>query len=180
MNVVVTGGGTIAPIDDVRLMTNVSSGRFAAAISEAFLDRGASVWHIHAPASQLPLWRFARFAPEAADPAAELERLVRLRERWLGLRDRLHLLPLGEGTVSDYAATLKGSFDAQPIDVAVLAMAVSDFEPEPYTGKLSSDAESLVVRCRRTPKVIRSVRDWAPAVYLVGFKLLSGASREEL
>ena len=35
MNVVVTGGGTIAPIDDVRLMTNVSSGRFAAAITEA-------------------------------------------------------------------------------------------------------------------------------------------------
>ena len=41
MNVVVTGGGTIAPIDDVRLMTNVSSGRFAAAITEACLDRGA-------------------------------------------------------------------------------------------------------------------------------------------
>ena len=35
MNVVVTGGGTIAPIDDVRLMTNISSGRFAAAITEA-------------------------------------------------------------------------------------------------------------------------------------------------
>ena len=74
MNVVVTGGGTIAPIDDVRLMTNVSSGRFAAAISETFLDRGASVWHIHAPSSQLPLWRWARFAPDAADPSAELER----------------------------------------------------------------------------------------------------------
>ena len=29
------------------------------------------------------------------------------------------------------------------------------------------------MRCRRTPKVIRSVRDWAPSVYLVGFKLLS-------
>ena len=40
MNVVVTGGATIAPIDDVRLMTNVSSGRFAAAITEACLDRG--------------------------------------------------------------------------------------------------------------------------------------------
>jgi phosphopantothenate-cysteine ligase len=75
---------------------------------------------------------------------------------------------------------LRGVFDGQPIDVAVLAMAVSDFEPEPYAGKVSSDAESLDVRCRPTPKVIRSVRDWAPAVYLVGFKLLSGASREEL
>ena len=59
-------------------------------------------------------------------------------------------------------------------------MAVSDFEPEPVAGKVSSDADSLVVRCRPTPKVIRSVRDWAPSVYLVGFKLLSGATREEL
>ena len=48
MNVVVTGGGTIAPIDDVRFMTNISSGRFAAAITEACLDRGANVWHVHA------------------------------------------------------------------------------------------------------------------------------------
>jgi phosphopantothenate-cysteine ligase len=180
MNAVVSGGGTIAPIDDVRLMTNISSGRFAAAISEAFLDRGASVWHVHTPSAQLPLLRFAQFAPEAVDPAAELERLVRLRQRWLSLRDRLRLVPLQDGTVADYAATLKGIFDTQAIDVAVLAMAVSDFEPEPYAGKVSSDAEFLVVQCRRTPKVIRSVRDWAPSVYLVGFKLLSRASREEL
>ena len=41
MNVVVAGGGTIAPVDDVRLLTNVSSGRLAAAIAESFLDRGA-------------------------------------------------------------------------------------------------------------------------------------------
>ncbi len=180
MNVVVTGGGTIAPVDDVRLMTNVSSGRFAAAISEAFLDRGSSVWHVHATSAQLPLWRFARYAIDAADPSAELDRLVRLRQRWLGVRDRLHLVPLEKGTVSDYASTLKGVFDARPIDVAILAMAVSDFEPDPYAGKIRSDAESLVVRCRPAPKVIRSVRDWAPSVYLVGFKLLSRVGREEL
>ncbi len=59
-------------------------------------------------------------------------------------------------------------------------MAVSDFEPEPWLGKLSSDAESLVLHCRRTPKVIRSVRDWAPSIYLVGFKLLSRADPDEL
>jgi phosphopantothenate---cysteine ligase (CTP) len=180
MNVVVTGGGTIAPIDDVRLITNTSSGWFAASISEAMLDRGASVWHIHASSAQVPLWRLARCALDAADAAAERERLARLRHRWLEVRDRLHLVPLKEGTVSDYAATLKGTLVAQPIDVVVLAMAVSDFEPEPYAGKVSSDAESLVVRCRATPKVIRSVRDWAPSVYLVGFKLLSRASQDEL
>jgi phosphopantothenate-cysteine ligase len=180
MNVVVTGGGTIAPIDDVRLMTNISSGRFAAAISEACLDRGATVWHIHAPSSLLPLLRFARLAIEADDPTTESERLEHLRQRWLGARDRLHLIPLRLGTVADYAETLREVLKTHAIDVVILAMAVSDFEPEAHSGKISSDAEFLVVRCRRTPKVIRSVRDWSPSVYLVGFKLLSRASRDEL
>ena len=180
MNVVVTGGGTIAPIDDVRLMTNVSSGRFAAAISEACLDRGAAVWHIHTVSAQLPLRRFAEFALDSADPAAEHLRLTRLREKWMSQRDRLHLVPLEIGNVDDYSATLKKVLRSQPIDVVFLPMAVADFEPEPQPGKLSSDTESLVLHCRRTPKVIRLVRDWSPSVYLVGFKLLSRVSREQL
>jgi phosphopantothenate---cysteine ligase (CTP) len=180
MNVVVTGGGTIAPIDDVRMMTNVSSGRFAAAISEACLDRGATVWHIHTGSAQLPLGRFAVLALDAADPGAEFERLARLRDKWLSQRDRLRLIPLKIGNVADYQATLKQVLQSQAIDVVFLPMAVADFEPEQVLGKMSSDAESLVLHCRPTPKVIRLVRDWSPSVYLVGFKLLSGATHEEL
>ena len=46
-----TGGGTIAPIDDVRAdLTNISSGRFAAAISESCLDaRADGLAHPHSP-----------------------------------------------------------------------------------------------------------------------------------
>ena len=84
------------------------------------------------------------------------------------------------GPSADYAATLERVLRDRPIDVAFLAMAVSDFEPEPVAGKLDSEAEALVIRGRRTPKVIRSVRDWSPDVYLVGFKLLSRADRAEL
>ena len=180
MNVVVTGGGTIAPIDDVRLMTNVSSGRFAAAIAEACLDRGANVWHIHSLSAQIPVRRFAQFALDATDTAGELSRLTQLRERWLRARDRLKLCPLTIGNVSDYASILEQVLRAQPIDVVFLPMAVADFEPEPVPGKISSESDSLVVRCRPTPKVIRHVRDWSPSVYLVGFKLLSRVSRDEL
>jgi NAD(P)-dependent dehydrogenase (short-subunit alcohol dehydrogenase family) len=180
MNVVVTGGGTIAPIDDVRILTNVSSGRFAAAIAEAFLDRGARVWHVHAPSAQRPLWRHAAFALDTANPAAELDRLASVREKWLSQRGRLTLVPLEIGNVDDYASTLRQVLQSHPIDVVCLPMAVADFEPEPRPGKISSEAESLVISCRRTPKVIRQVRDWAPAVYLVGFKLLSRAGRDQL
>jgi phosphopantothenate---cysteine ligase (CTP) len=180
MNVLVTGGATSAPIDDVRLLTNVSSGRFAAAITEACLLRQARVWHIHSRLAELPLLRFARFDLNAREPAQEFGRLAELRDRWLAQRDRLTLMPLETGNVGDYAATLKRVLESQPIDVVILPMAVADFEPEPQAGKISSELESLAVHCRRTPKVIRLVRDWAPSVYLVGFKLLSGEPTEEL
>jgi phosphopantothenate-cysteine ligase len=180
MNVVVTGGGTVAPIDDVRQIANVSTGRFAAAITEACLERGAAVWHIHAPQAQLPYLRHARFDLAAAEPGVEHQRLERLYERWKSAAPRLHLVPLAQGTVADYAANLQRVLRTQPIGVVFLTMAVSDFEPEPFTGKLDSHVETTVIRCRRTPKVIRSVRDWAPGVYLVGFKLLSRAEPAEL
>jgi phosphopantothenate-cysteine ligase len=101
-------------------------------------------------------------------------------ERWLAVRDRLELIPLQTGNVADYAATLEHVLLAHKIDVVILPMAVADFEPEPRSGKISSDLESLEIHCRRTPKVIRQVRDWAPSVYLVGFKLLSREGPDEL
>jgi phosphopantothenate-cysteine ligase len=180
MNVVVTGGGTVAPIDDVRLIANVSTGRFSAMITEACLRRGAEVWHIQAPSAQLPFVRGAGYDLDTTDPRAEEARLGRLRREWQEARERLHLVPLRRGTVADYAENLERTLRARPIDIAFLAMAVSDFEPEPYGGKLDSDVETTVIRGRRTPKVIRSVRDWSPGVYLVGFKLLSRAGEAEL
>ena len=180
MNVVVTGGGTIAPVDDVRQLTNVSSGRFSAAITEACLARGASVWHVHAPSARLPISRFAEFDLDAPDPEAEHARLARVRQDWLRVRDRLHLVPLRAGTVADYARALEATLRARPIDLIFLVMAVSDFEPEPIAGKLDSETDALVIRALRAPKVIRSVRDWAPASYLVGFKLLSRADEPAL
>ncbi|AMV38025.1 phosphopantothenoylcysteine decarboxylase [Planctomyces sp. SH-PL62] len=179
MKVVVTGGGTSAPIDDVRVITNVSTGRTAAAITEACLDRGDEVWHLHAPLAELPLLRSARCDLDA-DPDAERERLDRLRDRWRDRRDRLHLRPLAAGTVDEYAAALRAVLTTEAIDVAFLPMAVSDYEPVPRLGKISSQFDDLAIPLRRTSKVIRSVRDWAPSVFLVGFKLLSGEPLPEL
>ena len=182
MNVLVTGGGTVAPIDDVRSITNTSSGRFSAAITEACLRRGASVWHVHAPRAVLPYSRASGLDLDTDEDAAaaELARLQHLWREYRSVRDRLHLIPLVDGTVGDYSSTLERTTESTLFDVAFLAMAVSDYEPEPVAGKIDSGRESFVIRCRRTPKVIRSVRDWAPGCFLVGFKLLSGVSTEEL
>ncbi|WP_235905013.1 phosphopantothenoylcysteine decarboxylase domain-containing protein [Tautonia marina] len=180
LNVVVTGGGTIAPIDDVRHIANASTGRFSAAITEAWLDQGATVWHVHAPTAELPIRRHLN-AIDLARPAEKLRQsLDALADRWKSQQDRLHLVPLARGTVSDYAETLERIVRAGPADVVMLAMAVSDYEPMVRSGKIGSEADLLTLHCRKTPKVIQAVRDWAPDAYLVGFKLLSGAEPSEL
>lgn len=180
MNVVVAGGGTIAPIDDVRHLANVSTGRMAAMISEACLDRGATVWHIHTPSAAMPLKRLATLDLDTTDPAGELDRLGRLADHWATVKDRLRLVPLARGTVDEYQAALRAVLESRAIEIAFLPIAVSDYLPEPVPGKIDSDSESLIIACRRAPKVIRMVRDWSPSVYLVGFKLLSGVPREVL
>jgi phosphopantothenate---cysteine ligase (CTP) len=180
MKVVVTGGGTVAPIDDVRYIANVSSGRFSAAISEECLRLGAEVRHIHAPRALLPFHRLARFDLETPTPDRELNRLTQLRDEWELVRHRLQLIPLAVGTVKDYADTLRQSLLENPADLIFLAMAVSDFEPEPLVGKINSQLDEVIIRARRTDKVIRSVRDWSPSSYLVGFKLLSNVETSEL
>ena len=179
--VVVTGGGTIASLDDVRRIGNVSTGRFSAAITEACLARGARVRHVHAPSSALPFERSARFDLETTEPIAEHARLDRLREDWRAVRDRLELLPLRRGDVADYESTLREAMSRSPVDIAFLAMAVADFEPvDRLSGKLETPSETISIPFRAAPKVIRSVRDWSSDVFLVGFKLLSGVSETQL
>jgi phosphopantothenoylcysteine synthetase/decarboxylase len=180
LNILVTGGGTVAPIDDVRAITNTSTGRFAAAITEAALRRGAKVCHLHTPRAILPFEVAARFDPHVRT-SRELIRLWELKSDLDRLRPRLHLIPLREGTVSEYHGVLYANLFTQSFDAVFLAMAVSDYAPEPIIGKLNSDSDELVIRCKRVPKVIQSVRQWAaPGTYLVGFKLSSGASESEL
>lgn len=180
LRMVVTGGGTVAPIDDVRVLTNVSSGRFSAEITEAALRRGAIVWHIHAPSALLPFDRLGKVDLNAPDFDAELLRVQRLQNEWDRVKGRLHLKPFPPGTVAAYASTLREVIGTVKPDVIVLAMAVSDFEPEPVAGKIDSSRNTLNLTLRRTPKVIQNVRDWSPSSFLVGFKLLSGVDESAL
>ncbi len=151
----------------------VSSGRFSAMIAEASLKHGATVWHIHTPAAQLPYSRLARFDLGATEPEAELARLAELQGEWRTVSDRLHLVPLADGTVADLrrkpgTCALRAT-DRRGVSGNGRLRLRAPADP----GKINSQAESIIIHALRTPKVIQSVRDWAPHLFLVGFKLLS-------
>lgn len=65
--------------------------------------------------------------------------------------------------------------------VILQAAAVSDYSPVPTEGKIRSNDEEMVVRMRRNPKILASLREhFGKHAYIVGFKLLSGVSAGEL
>lgn len=146
----VTAGGTAEPVDDVRVLTNRSTGRFGAAIANALAAAGVDVTLLGSEglyARQLPLHgsiRQVRF--ESTDQLAK---------------------------------ALDGAL-AQGTDLVFMAAAVSDYRPEAAAGKISSQAEERTLRLTRTPKLLDRLYRACPDAYLVGFKLLSGVSREEL
>lgn len=150
--VLVTTGGTSEPIDDVRSVTNFSTGRFGLALADALTDLGADVTVAgsslalaHAP--DKPLWDAVEF---------------RSTDDLQGILSR-------PGTPGGH------------MPVVVHAAAVSDYRPVPFAGKMPSDQDEITVRMERTPKLIDGLRaTHGTEAFLVGFKLLSGSTDAEL
>lgn len=151
MRALITAGGTSEPIDDVRVVTNLSSGRFGARIANALVRRGVAVTLLGS--------RSMLSHPDWIDPRVE---------------------QVGFGSFLDLQARLDEHTATAP-DLLLMAAAVSDYSPVPAAGKLRSDAEEILIRMRRNPKLLPTLRERCGAnTFLVGFKLLSGVSRQEV
>ena len=147
----VTAGGTREPIDDVRVVTNLSTGRFGAAISSALAERGVEVTLL------------------ASHALAE-------RADWLD--PRIAVQPFG--SFRDLSEALAQRC-ATPPDLIFMAAAVADYSPAPQTGKIDSTPDQYTLTMHRNPKLLATLRGMCgAATTLVGFKLTSGASSEAL
>ncbi len=173
MKIVITAGGTSERIDDVRTITNSSTGSLSYAIGQAFLKQ--------------------------AGPGGPIEKIYYLH----GLRAKAPEDPIVEAIpisgVLDLQENLNRVLTEDKIDVCVHAMAVSDYMVHQVTtldklmgtedpehaqdlsgNKISSDIDDLIIHMKRSPKVISGIKKASPDTTLVGFKLLSGVPHEQL
>ena len=116
------------------------------------------------PLTQVPLLALGPFRPRhAADPAAELDRLARLREKLARRARSLAPGPArgrdGRRLLGDLERTLTARADrcGRPGDGGLRFRARAVRGQDQLRRGIPGRA------CRRTPKVIRSVRDWAPS-----------------
>lgn len=147
---IVTIGGTREPIDYVRFITNFDTGRFGHEIARILEQRG---------------YQITVFCP------ADVQR---------ALADPTN----GIGYINFTSAkSLEGTLLADPSPAIIFhAAAVSDFTPkEPVAGKIPSSKDELILTLVRTPKILDQLRGaYGQESFIVGFKLLSGVSRQEL
>ena len=150
--ILVTAGPTWVPIDAVRHLGNRSSGSTGLAISRDLAGAGAEVTLLLGPGT-------AR--PKDSDRAA------------LSIHDF--------ATFADLHELVREQVGSRRFDAVIHAAAVSDYRPsEVYEEKLSSDAEELVLRLVRTPKIVDEIKDLDPEAILVKFKLEVARTTEEL
>jgi len=175
MNILITSGGTTEKIDNVRGISNSSTGRLGCAIAQAFAD--------------VPYTNHIFYVCNKAAVAPK------------NYKASIHFIE----SVDELCLTIKNICTENRIDVIIHAMAVSDYKTTAVAqpsrvvgdvgmslidaikaanmqghGKISSDADSLLLLLEKTPKVIAMLRGLAPGAVIVGFKLLDNVTRDVL
>lgn len=159
-NVLITSGGTTEYIDNVRVMSNVSTGKTGARIAEVFLNNGWNVQYVHGVGAEMP--RTGHPNIQFAGSQLETYEVV---------------------TAKDAEARIKCC--AGDADAIIMAMAVSDFtfNLEKDVKLDSSDAEGFIKflgeTIEKNVKILPQLRTWNPKAFIVGFKYTVGASTEE-
>lgn len=159
VKVLITAGGTQEPIDTVRVISNLSSGRTGIAIAEYMTEMGFDVTLLQAhgsPKSEHVTRRdlFVSFAT--------LDEKIK---HYLSSENFTHVIHAA--AVSDY------SVDTIEVD----GQQYRPFEVK----KVSSDADSMHIHLKRNHKIVDRLKDYSQnkSLKVIAFKLTSHASPEQ-
>ena len=187
MKILITAGGTSEKIDEVRCITNHSTGSMGKAIAQVFLSIPSTEEIVYvcgqtaaAPEEESKV-RIVRIAG-----VADLQDIL-TREK---IDAVVHCMAVSDYTVSNVTSTsLAADRAVQALSGAdlsaeavrdILRQALNEQNQMAGSGKISSDEDDLVLVLRRTPKIIDLIKKVQPQTLLVGFKLLNHVPVQEL
>lgn len=156
LSILITAGGTREDIDGVRFLTNLSTGKTAAAIADHFINEGHSVTYLHAPDVILPKGNcdkliFTSF--KSLDDAVQKE-----------LKSKKYNVVIHNAAVSDYSV--------ESVVVADKKYAV------PFSEKLPSSEENISLNLKRNEKIVNKIKSYSQDILLTAFKLTANQTEE--
>ena len=168
MKILITSGGTSEAIDQVRSITNHSTGRLGTEIANQFLQQACSITLITTNQAVKP-------APHPLLKILVIESTADL-EQVLAEQVPLHDVCIHSMAVSDYRPIRMISYD----EVNEAESLLPFLDSENKIGKYSSNAEYQVLFLEKNPKLISLIKKWNPAIRLIGFKLLVSVEENRL
>jgi len=192
MNILITAGGTSESIDSVRHIANYSTGRLGGIIANKFASKNSTVTYLHGSGAILPSAENANYIKKI--PISNTRELLQKLENLLTNHKYdcvIHSMAVSDFTpqaissLEDIIASVvsrlhhgKANHDA---DLATLVKeAILSAGHPPTDSKLSSNNENMMILLKQTPKAIKLIKALQPNTQLVGFKLLSHATKTEL
>jgi phosphopantothenoylcysteine decarboxylase/phosphopantothenate--cysteine ligase len=156
--ILITAGGTREPIDSVRYIGNISSGRTASSLADKLSAAGYEVTWLGAndairPGSACQRQSFSSFK----DLQSQLQKLLAAES---------FDVVIHAAAVSDFSVA------AIEAEAGIQASAIG--------GKLASDG-GLVLRLEKNPKLLDHLKEWStnPDLKVIGFKLTDSEDSEE-
>lgn len=175
--IIVTAGGTSEKIDNVRKITNSSTGKLGMTIANHLLKENddIKIYYICSKTSLRP--KNNKVKVIEIDGTIDLKKTI---ENLLINDDIdyfIHSMAVSD-YMTDYITTLN-KIKESIIKSNNLDEAFSNIETI-KKNKISSHEDTLIICLKQTPKIISIIKNISPSTYLVGFKLLDGVSKEEL
>lgn len=185
MRVLITAGGTSEKIDDVRSITNHSSGRLGCLIAKEFLKNQIIVDYVTTAQAKQPEENKELTLYEIEGTQHLANQLQTLLEKTtydavihsMAVSD---FAPAQSFSQEDFLEQINHLFQEkkEPLDKKDLErLTKSNSTTEK---KISSDTEQLYLVLEKTPKVIQLIKQIQPETLLVGFKLLVDVSKQTL
>jgi len=161
MNCIVTAGPTFEPLDDVRRLTNFSTGRLGTELANYLAARGHKV--------TLLIGEAATYAGERRAQA------VKTFSTTADLRAKLKSFS-GKKVDAIFHAAAVGDFAFGQIFSETKA---GEFSALKASKKISTRQGTLLVELLPTPKIIAALRGWFPQTKIIGWKFEADGARTD-
>lgn len=175
--IIITAGGTSEKIDNVRKITNSSSGKLGMTIANYLLreNNDIIIYYVCSKDSLRPIDKKIKIIE--IDGTIDLKNNIEKLLKNKNIDYFIHSMAVSDYMV-DYVTTIekiKQSINKNDnIDDAFKNIEVIS------GNKISSYENNLVIVLKPTPKIISIIKNLSPSTYLVGFKLLDGVEKDEL
>ena len=168
MKILVTSGGTSEAIDSVRSITNHSTGRLGKIITETLIVEGHEVCLITTKRAVKP----------EAHPNLSIREIDNTNDLLVGMQELVqnYQVLIHSMAVSDYTPVYMTGLE----EVQASSNLEEFLSKQNHQAKISSTDEVQVLFLKKTPKIISLIKEWNPAIHLIGFKLLVDVSEEYL